>query len=134
MNEFIPEGFNTWYQYNKHNEKVSKIKDKVNVFGKATYDVNKSGVEGDYSVLPGTELTRVGAGIEYYPLSKGRKDLRLFAHYSYSWGVNGNPSGAIKDNQHFWGVGLKWNMDIISLTKKIFKKDGKPNKTEQTEG
>ena len=31
MNEFIPEGFNTWYQYNKHNEKVSKIKDKVNV-------------------------------------------------------------------------------------------------------
>lgn len=28
------------------------IKDKVNVFGKATYDVNKSGVEGDYSVLP----------------------------------------------------------------------------------
>ena len=85
-------------------------------------------------VKPGTELTRVGAGIEYYPLSKGRKDLRLFAHYSYSWGVNGNPSGAIKDNQHFWGVGLKWNMDIISLTKKIFKKDGKPNKTEQTEG
>lgn len=31
MNEFIPEGFNTWYQYNKHNEKVAKIKDKVNV-------------------------------------------------------------------------------------------------------
>ena len=109
------------------------IKDKVNVFGKATYDVNKSGVEGDYSVMPGTELTRVGAGVEYYPLSKGRKDLRLFAHYSYSWGVNGNINGTIKDKQHFWGVGVKWNIDIISLTQKIFKKDGKSGNPEEAE-
>ena len=102
------------------------IKDKVNVFGKMAYDVNKSGVEGDYSVMPGTELTRVGAGVEYYPLSHGRKDLRLFAHYSYTWGVNGNPAGALQDKQHFWGVGVKWKIDIISLTRKIFKKDEKP--------
>ncbi len=99
------------------------IKDKVNVFGKMVYDVNKSGVEGDNSVMPGTELTRAGAGVEYYPLSKGRKDLRLFAHYSYTWGVNGNPAGALQDKQHFWGVGIKWDIDIMSLTHKIFKKD-----------
>lgn len=107
------------------------IKDKVNVFAKATYDVNKTDVEGDYCVMPGTELTRVGAGVEYYPLSKGRKDLRLFAHYSYSWGVNGNLNGTVKDNQHFWGVGVKWDIDIISLTNKIFKKDGKSDNSEQ---
>lgn len=100
------------------------IKNKLNVFAKVNYDVNKSGVEGDYSVLPGTELTRVGGGIEYYPLSRGRKDLRLFAHYSYTWGVNGNINGALQDKQHYWGVGVKWDIDVISLTRKIFKKDG----------
>lgn len=101
------------------------VKDKFNVFGKVSYDINDSGVEGDYCVLPGTEMTRIGAGAEYFPLSNGRKDLRLFAYYSYSWGVNGNPTGALQDRQNLWGVGVKWNIDILSLTSKIFKKNEK---------
>lgn len=105
-------------------ELAYNIQDKVNVFAKINYDVNNSGVEGDYSVFTGTELTRVGGGVEYYPLSHGRKDLRLFAHYSYSWGVNGNPNGAIQNQQNYWGVGVKWDIDIVSLTKKLIVKDG----------
>ena len=101
------------------------IKDKVNVFGKISYDINDSGVEGDYCVMPGTELTRVGTGVEYYPLSGGRKDLRLFAYYSYTWGVNGNTNGALQDRQHMGAVGVKWDVDILSLTSKIFKKNEK---------
>ncbi|MBQ5775892.1 MAG: porin [Bacteroidaceae bacterium] len=102
------------------------IKDKVNIYGKVSYDINDSGVEGDYCVMPGTELTRVGGGAEYYPLSKGRKDLRLFAYYCYTWGVNGNPAGgALQDKQNMWAVGLKWDIDIFSLTNKIFKKNEK---------
>ena len=30
MNEIFPKGFNSWYQYNRHNEKVAKIKYWVN--------------------------------------------------------------------------------------------------------
>ena len=101
------------------------VKDKFNFFGKVSYDINDSGVEGDYCVLPGTEMTRIGAGAEYFPLSNGRKDLRLFAYYSYSWGVNGNPTGALQDRQNLWGVGVKWNIDILSLTSKIFKNNEK---------
>ncbi len=97
------------------------IKNKVNVFGKASYDVNRSNVGGDFSVMPGTDLTRVGAGVEYYPLKNGRQDLRVFGYYSYSWGINGNPAGAIQNKQHLFGVGVKWQIDIISLTRKIFK-------------
>ena len=50
--------------------------EKWSMFAKATYDVNKSGKEGDYCVLPGTEVTRVGAGIEYFPMGGG-----LFRRY-----------------------------------------------------
>lgn len=101
------------------------IKDKVNIFARATYDVNNSGVEGDYCVYDGTELTRVGGGVEYYPLSNNRKDLRIFGFYSYTWGVNGNPNGVLKNNQHLFSVGVKWDIDVISLTRKIFKLDKK---------
>lgn len=101
------------------------INNKVNIFGRATYDVNNSGVTADRSVQDGTELTRVGGGIEYYPLSNNRKDLRIFGFYSYTWGVNGNPAGALQNNQHLFGVGVKWDIDVISLTRKIFKLDKK---------
>jgi hypothetical protein len=40
--------------------------DKLNVFGKYSYDVNKDNM-ADYCVLSGTELSRVGAGVEYFP-------------------------------------------------------------------
>lgn len=96
------------------------IKDRVNLFAKATYDVNNSGVAGDYCVLPGTDMTRVGAGIEYYPLKNSRA-VRLHATYCQNFGNNGNEAGVLLPNQQFFSVGLKWKIDIVSLTKKIVK-------------
>ena len=104
--------------YSVMGELAYMIKDKVSVFGKVSYDVNNSGVAGDYCVMPGTELTRVGAGVEYYPLPNGRKDLCLFGYYNYTWGVNGNPNGVLQDRENLWGIGLKWNIDIWSLASK----------------
>lgn len=95
------------------------IGEKVGVFGKATYDTNKSGIMADYCVLPGTDITRVGAGIEFYPLPKGNRSVRLHANYCYTFGTNGNGNGALLDNQSLFSVGLKWKIDIASLTKKI---------------
>ncbi|MBR6760291.1 MAG: porin [Alistipes sp.] len=95
---------------------------KVGVFGKATYDTNKSGVMADYCVMPGTDITRVGAGIEFYPLPKGNRSVRLHANYCYTFGVNGNATAPVlMDNQSLFSVGLKWKIDIASLTKKIVK-------------
>lgn len=94
------------------------INDKLNIAARATYDVNRSGVKGDYYVLDGTELTRVGGVAEFYPLPRGNKDLRVFGYYSYSWGVNGNPLGVIQNNEHQWGVGVRWDIDIFSLKRK----------------
>ena len=86
--------------------------EKLNVFGKATYDVNKDNV-ADYCVLPGTEVTRVGAGVEYFPI-EGSRDIRFHAGYSYSWGKNTNlTEGIIWDNQSFVSVGVTWQMSVL---------------------
>lgn len=84
---------------------------KINVFGKATYDVNKDNA-ADLCVLPGTELMRVGAGVEYFPI-KDSRNLRFHANYSYAWGKNGNYNGTVFDAQSFVSVGATWQMSIL---------------------
>ena len=85
--------------------------EKLNVFGKVTYDVNKDNF-ADSCVLPGTELTRVGAGVEYFPI-EGSRDVRLHGAYSYAWGKNGNPGGSVWDNHSFVSLGVTWRMSIL---------------------
>ena len=83
----------------------------LNVFAKATYDVNKDNV-ADLCVFPGTELTRVGAGVEFFPI-KDSRDVRLHGTYSYAWGQNGNLNGTVGDNHSFVSVGVTWKMSIL---------------------
>ena len=97
------------------------VNKKLNVYGKVTYDVNKTNSIGDLCVLPGTELTRVGAGLEYYPLPEGNRNIRLHAYFCQAFGQNGNPAGTMLPDQSFFDMGIKWKMDIYSLTNKIFK-------------
>lgn len=93
----------------------------LDVFGKVSYDVNRTHVPGDLCVLPGTEVTRVSGGLEYYPLKKNR-DIRLHATYSHSFGNNSNPSGSLLHNQDIASIGLTWKVDFLSLTHKLLKK------------
>ena len=86
--------------------------DKLNVFGKYSYDVNKDNM-ADYCVLSGTELSRVGAGVEYFPIEDSR-DIRLHANYSYAWGTNSNlAGGTVFDTQSFLSLGVTWRMSIL---------------------
>ncbi|MBQ5914356.1 MAG: hypothetical protein IIW90_04645, partial [Alistipes sp.] len=86
-----------------------------------TYDMNNTlGAVNDFCVMPDTELTRLGAGVEFYPLPKNNRAIRLHAAYSHTLGHNGNPNGALQDCQSMFTVGLKWKIDIISIAKKIF--------------
>ena len=89
--------------------------EKFNLFAKACYDVNNTDNAEDLCVMAGTELTRFGGGVEYYPL--GNRDLRLHAVYSYTTGTNANPAGALHDRQSTANVGLTWRLNIIQNSK-----------------
>ena len=82
-------------------------------FAFATYDVNKDNV-ADLCVLPGTEVTRVGAGVEYFPI-EGSRDIRFHGGYSYAWGTNGNlAGGTVWGDQSFLTLGVTWKMSILN--------------------
>ncbi|MBQ6695063.1 MAG: porin [Bacteroidaceae bacterium] len=87
----------------------------LTLFAKATYDVNNTDGSLDLCVLPGTEITRVGAGVEYYPMKNGSKDVRLHANACYTFGENGNLAGALIDKQTLVDVGLTWRIDLLGL-------------------
>ena len=96
------------------------VNDKLNVFGKFSYDVNNTNSVGDYCVFPGTEITKVGAGVEYYPI-KGNRNLRFHANCAYSFGKNTNENGTVLPDQTLVDVGVKMRVDILSITNKMFK-------------
>jgi hypothetical protein len=114
-------GDSLFKNYSVMGEASYTLADKVNFFGRMTYDVNStSGSVNDFSVMPDTELTRFGAGVEYYPLPNNNRAVRLHAAYSHTLGRNGNPNGTLQDGQSMFTVGLKWKIDILSIAKKLF--------------
>ena len=99
------------------------IANRVNIFARATYDhVSDSYPEGLF-LYPGTEITRVGGGVEYYPLGgKGNRDIRLHAAYAHTFGKNTNKDGIAKDKLGYLTVGLTWRIDVLSAFGKIVDK------------
>lgn len=88
--------------------------DKLNIYGKVSHDVNKTD-NNDYYVMPGTELTRIGGGVEYYPFVNDKHQIRLHANYCHTFGDNGNTGSALHDNHSYFDVGITWKFDIIKL-------------------
>ncbi len=100
------------------------IADRVNLFVKATYDkCDDDFVPGaDATLFPGSELTRFGGGVEYYPLGgRGDRSVRLHAAYAHTLGENTNPAGALIDQDSFLTVGLTWRVDILKIAKKLIR-------------
>ena len=99
------------------------IADRVNVFGKVTYDkIGESSIFAS-GLIPGTEVTRLGAGVEYYPLGgQGNRDVRLHAAYAYNIGANTNPYGTALGDGSYFTVGLTWRIDVMSAAKKFINK------------
>lgn len=90
------------------------VANRVNIFVKATYDkIGNSSVTAS-GLIPGTEITRVGGGVEYYPLGgRGNRDVRLHAAYAYNFGNNTNPNGTALGKGSYLTVGLTWRIDIV---------------------
>ncbi len=87
--------------------------EKLSVFGKASYDYNDLDEVGDWCVMPGTSMGRIGCGVEYFPLSDKR--IRLHATFCHSFGDNGNPAGALWDDQQIASIGLTWRMKLLGM-------------------
>ena len=92
------------------------VANRVNIFVKATYDkIGNSSVTAS-GLIPGTEITRVGGGVEYYPLGgRGNRDVRLHAAYAYNFGTNTNTitPGTALGKGSYLTVGLTWRIDIV---------------------
>lgn len=91
-----------------------KPSERLNAFAIATHDFNHADEAGDWTVLPGTEITRVGAGVEYFPL-KNSQDIRLHLACSYTDGVNASPAGLLHPNQTIIDAGVTWKMDLLKI-------------------
>ena len=90
------------------------IADRVNIFAKVTHDHVGYNYDNNMYLWRGTDITRVGGGVEYYPLgAKGNRDLRLHAAYVYNMGNNTNPGGTAVNEGSFFTVGLTWKIDVI---------------------
>lgn len=88
--------------------------DCLNIFAKATHDFNDSDQAGDWCVTPGTRITRVGGGIEYFPV-KSSRNFRLHINYCYTDGVNASASGALQPHQSIVDAGVTWKMDFLNI-------------------
>ncbi|MDE6337767.1 MAG: OprO/OprP family phosphate-selective porin [Muribaculaceae bacterium] len=95
-----------------------KPAEKWNVFGKFTYDVNKSGTSADVTVLNGTELKMVGAGVEFMPFVNAKHVLRFHATGFYSWGRNVNSADLMQNKTFTACAGVTWYMNLLSLKRK----------------
>ncbi len=87
--------------------------DRLTVFVKCTHDFNNSDKAGDWCVTPGTSVTRIGGGIEYFPV----RNLRLHLNYCYTDGTNGAAGGALQPRQNIIDAGITWKMDVLNIKK-----------------
>lgn len=99
------------------------VADRVNLFAKATYDKVGNNYASGLFLYPGSEITRLGGGVEYYPLGhKGNRDIRLHAVYAHTLGTNTNPAPTAVNMQSYLTVGLTWKIDILSAAEKFINK------------
>ncbi len=89
----------------------------LNLFTHISYDVNNTDKYGDFCVMPDTEITRAGLGLEFFPI-KGSKDVRLHLNGCYTWGNNSNPLGVLTDKQTVVDAGVTWKMNLLSFKRR----------------
>ncbi len=86
----------------------------LNIFAHASYDVNKTNEISDFCVMPNTEITRIGGGVEFYPI-KNSPDVRLHLNGCYTYGKNGNVAGALQPEQTILDAGITWRMNLLNI-------------------
>ena len=86
------------------------MNEKLNLFTHASWDVNDGSVTMfEPTVLPGTNIWRIGGGVEYFPT--GKKNVRLHAATCYTFG-EAVPTAALQNNQFMFQAGLTWKINL----------------------
>lgn len=112
MNRAASDDISFFDDWSVMSELAVKTGDSANVFAKFTHDANDA-VDKDLLVRPGTDISMVSLGAEFYPLKQNRHLLKLFVLGGYRFGENSNPSGTALDKQLLIQAGIKWRMDIL---------------------
>ena len=86
------------------------VYEKMNVFGKVSYDQNDTNLVTDSCVLPGSKLTRLGGGFEYFPMGANR-NLRIHVAADYITGES--LMSALKPNSYMFSMGLTWRLNLL---------------------
>lgn len=90
--------------------------DRLDIFAKCTYDRNDSSQIGDWCVAPGTNITRAGGGIEFYPIRDSR-NLRLHLNCCHTTGSAAG-AGVLKDRQTIIDGGLTWKINMLNIKRR----------------
>ena len=85
------------------------------VFGKMTYDTNKSGNSADFTVSDGTEMFTSGGGIFYIPLSGKYGSVRFHATAFYTWGNKPDSADYMAKNSLIFSAGMTWRINFMNI-------------------
>ena len=97
-------------------EVLWKASDKLNVIGKMTYDKNLASDTADLCVAHGTDILRIGAAVEFFPI-KDYKDLRM--HLSYCFTDGKSPATtALQPVQTIINTGITWKVGLLNKKNK----------------
>ncbi len=89
-----------------------KMSEKFHFFAHGSYDVNKSTSVADLTVMPGTEMWRMGGGVEYFPF--GNKNVRFHVATAYAFGKQTNLlGGGLLDEHLMVQFGLTWRINLF---------------------
>lgn len=88
------------------------MNEKLNIFTHASWDFNDGSMAMvEPTVLPGTDIWRVGGGVEYFPT--GKKNLRIHAASCYTLGKS-VPSAALQNGHFMFQAGLTWKVNLLN--------------------
>lgn len=93
-----------------------RVLPKLNVYGKVTYDVNKTKTEADYCVKSGTELRTISGGLEFFPI-RNKNDIRLNIGVAHTHGKNSNPDGTLLNDRLTAQIGVTAKLHLLSYGK-----------------
>lgn len=84
------------------------VNEELNLFTHASYDANEGVI--DPTVLPGTDIWRVGGGAEYLPTAK--RNVRIHAAVAYTFG-EAVPTAALQNGHLMFQAGLTWKVNLL---------------------
>lgn len=86
------------------------MNEKLNIFTHTSYDVNDgSGIMYEPTVPVGTDIWRIGGGLEYFPT--GKRNVRFHAATCYTFG-SAVPMAALQNDHIMFQAGLTWRINL----------------------